>query len=90
MEGLEVAVVEVEAQDPRGAQGVLSRLEEVESVAQLGSRLHVLVSPEVTEPVFAVQRALDQAGLEARARSARANLEDVFVVATRNNGEVPS
>ncbi len=83
MTSIDAAVVEIEARHARDAAKRLEALPYVQSAAQIGSRLHALVDRETAEPAARVQRALADAGIEARCRDARANLEDVFVAATR-------
>ena len=62
---------------------MLARLREVQSVAQLGQRLHALVDREVAEPASRLAHALADADVEARVVLGRASLEDVFVASTR-------
>jgi len=88
MAGVGAAVLEVETRDPRRAHAALERLSSVRSVAQLGTRLHVLLEPGGDAPERRVERALDAAGVEGRARPVPATLEDVFVAATRESEEV--
>ena len=83
MHEIDAAVVEIEGPELRAARDVLARLREVQSVAQLGQRLHALVDRDVAEPAARVAQALDAAGVEAHVALARASLEDVFVAATR-------
>jgi predicted RecB family endonuclease len=45
-------------------------------------RLHVLMAPAVSDPEQVIEALLRARGLESRARRVRANLEDVFVMAT--------
>jgi ABC-2 type transport system ATP-binding protein len=82
MDTMDAAVVEVAAGQSRQVRTVLYALPAVFSVAQLGSRLRVLVGRELADPAGAVQAALDRAGISARARLIRPSLEDVFVTAT--------
>ena len=81
-EAIGLHVLEVEATDPYRAQAALVDLPGVASVTQLGMRLRVLLSHDVSEPLATVRAALAAGGLEAEARSAGASLEDVFVAAT--------
>ena len=74
--------VEVHATHPRHARQVLSGLPGVLSVAQIGNTLRVLSAPG-HDSATAVEDALRQAALEAEVRPSEANLEDVFVAATR-------
>jgi ABC-2 type transport system ATP-binding protein len=87
MEDIDATVVELETGDPRAARAALQALPEVASVAQLGTRLHALVDPALAEPQARLRDALDRAGVEARVRVIEANLEDVFVAATRRAPE---
>jgi ABC-2 type transport system ATP-binding protein len=83
MREIDAAVVEIEGAELRAARDVLARLREVQSVAQLGQRLHALVDRDVAEPAAQLARALEAAGVVAHVALARASLEDVFVAATR-------
>ncbi len=78
--------VEVRAAQPRRAQQLLSGLPGVLSVAQIGNSLRVLSAPG-RDSADAVARALREASLQAEVLPAEANLEDVFVAATRGRGE---
>jgi ABC-2 type transport system ATP-binding protein len=75
-------VVEVAGDDLRRIGRDLAGLPEVSSVAQIGSRLRVLVAKTVSDAESAVTDAL-RGHSEASARRVRPNLEDVFVLATR-------
>ncbi|MBW2240423.1 MAG: ABC transporter ATP-binding protein [Deltaproteobacteria bacterium] len=87
MAAIDAAVIEIEAQRSREASKQLETLPYVQSVAQLGNRLHALVDSNLEEPAARLQHALAEAGLEARCRETTANLEDVFVAATRDRPE---
>jgi ABC-2 type transport system ATP-binding protein len=76
-------VVEVACDDPESARVALARAREVVSVAQLGQSLHVLLERAATDAASVVLSILAAASIEARAERATANLEDVFVAATR-------
>jgi ABC-2 type transport system ATP-binding protein len=82
MERIPAQVVEVEAGDTVAARGALAQDPAVLSVAQLGTRLHVLFEPATVEPAARVAQRLGAAGVAARATQVRASLEDVFVAAT--------
>lgn len=82
---LEGRSVEVRAAQPRRAQRLLSGLPGVLSVAQIGNSLRVLSAPG-RDGAEAVARALHGASLSAEVLPASANLEDVFVAATRGRG----
>jgi ABC-2 type transport system ATP-binding protein len=83
MTGIDASVLEIEARDLRAARQVLDEMEVVLSVAQLGTRLHALVDPAVELPARRVDAALGAAGVAASVARTPANLEDVFVAATR-------
>ncbi|WP_202841293.1 ATP-binding cassette domain-containing protein [Luteimonas saliphila] len=78
--------VEVRAAQPRRAQRVLARLPGVLSVAQIGNSLRVLSAPG-EDSADAVSGALHEAALDADVLPVEANLEDVFVAATRGRAE---
>ena len=84
---LEDAVVEIETEQPRAARERLAQHAAVRGVAQLGSRLRVLVDPALAEPARVLAAALAAAGVTASAQRAAPSLEDVFVAATRSRGE---
>jgi ABC-2 type transport system ATP-binding protein len=86
MEELDATVLEIETEQVRAARQALDRIREVRSVAQLGTRLHVLVDPNLPEPVATIEVALTSAGVVSRVEVAKASLEDVFVAATRMRG----
>jgi ABC-2 type transport system ATP-binding protein len=79
---LGATVVEVEGEDSRALRRRLMQLDHVYSCAQLGRRLHVLVSKDVNDAVSIVREYLEQHELAASVRPVAANLEDVFVMAT--------
>ncbi len=80
-------VLEVQAADLRAARSALDGISAVESIAQLGSRLHALIDAELADPAETVKRTLAEAGVEARVEQVEAGLEDVFVSVTRQRGE---
>lgn len=80
-----MSVVEVLADDPNKAQGVLHDLPEVKSVTQLGVRLRVLIPQEVDDPLELIRSALAKGGIAADSRVVRASLEDVFVAVTQKD-----
>jgi ABC-2 type transport system ATP-binding protein len=75
-------VLEVETPKIREARAVLAGVTGLWSVAQLGTRLHALIDPDVADPAAAVRAALTHSGVEAQVVVAPASLEDVFVAAT--------
>jgi len=72
----------VEAAQPRRAQKVLVGLPGVLSVAQIGNVLRVLLA-ENGDAAARIAQGLRGAGIEAGVSASQANLEDVFVSATR-------
>ena len=72
----------VEAPEPRQAQKVLVGLPGVISVAQIGNLLRVLMA-EDGQAADRIAQSLRAAGVNAQVSAAPANLEDVFVSATR-------
>jgi ABC-2 type transport system ATP-binding protein len=80
---LEGRVIEVAAEPVERAIAALRLLPQVESVTQLGSRVHVLLdrdAPSAAEVAPELLRHLEGAGLEHSAsQAAEPNLEDVFV-----------
>ena len=75
-------VVLVDCDAPRRARDVLSRLPGIIGMAQIGTRLRVMVTRDVTDPSGALQRALGTGGIDARLEPTSANLEDVFIAFT--------
>lgn len=82
MDGIEAHVVEVDCDDPHRARRIVLDDGAAMHVAQLGVRLHVLVNPSREQPEALIEHLLERQGVPARARRIRANLEDVFVMAT--------
>ncbi|MDP6377012.1 MAG: ABC transporter ATP-binding protein [Pseudomonadales bacterium] len=76
------SVVEVEGENLRQVREVLIVNEAVIDVAQLGSRLHVLVDPREERSADFVAEAIDANGLSAESKLISPSLEDVFVMAT--------
>jgi hypothetical protein len=72
----------VAAKQPRQAQKVLVGLPGVISVAQIGNVLRVLLA-ENGDAAGRITQGLRAAGIEADVSASQANLEDVFVSATR-------
>ncbi len=83
MADVPAAVVLVAAGDPRAANRSLNGAAGVLSVAQIGVTLRVLVDRAVVDPLQLVQAQLAAQQLPADCSQGHANLEDVFVVATR-------
>ena len=89
MEGIDATVLEIETGDVRAARAALDTIAEVQSVAQLGARLHALVDRRLADPVERVHAAFVAAGIGAEVRATSASLEDVFVAATHSRLEAP-
>ena len=82
MNDIAACVIEIEADDIRSARHALDQQSFVKSIAQLGTRLHALLDPQLENPQQRVGNLLRDAGCEAAVRTVRASLEDVFVAAT--------
>jgi ABC-2 type transport system ATP-binding protein len=82
MADLPASVVEIESDTVRVVRETLLDLAEVIDVAQLGSRLHALVQPNVQDPSAFLDASLQQRSLRASLKLVPPNLEDVFVMAT--------
>jgi ABC-2 type transport system ATP-binding protein len=83
MATIDASVVEVETDQIRGARAALESLAGLMSVAQLGTRLHVLMDPQLDDPAGRIRALLTAADVTARIEQVPASLEDVFVAATR-------
>jgi ABC-2 type transport system ATP-binding protein len=79
---IDAVVLEVECRDLPAARRILGDLEWVQSIAQLGGRLHVLARRSDPEVEQRLADAVTRACPEARVERVGATLEDVFVVAT--------
>jgi len=79
-------VVEIETDAPQRVRECLEATEGVHSVAQLGTRLHALTDIRIADPAELIRDALDEADIAGEVEKVVANLEDVFVAATRLNG----
>ncbi len=75
-------VIEVASATPREAQDRLRKHPAVAGCAQIGNALRVLARREATAEALA--QSLREAAIEATAREVPANLEDVFVAATKS------
>jgi ABC-2 type transport system ATP-binding protein len=89
MNGVEADVFEIEGADGSEAPKVLRALPWVHGVTQLGVRLRVLADRGTADAGARLRAVLDQKGIHAQIERTHASLEDVFVVATRNekNGD---
>jgi len=90
MKEIDAAVIEVSCDHPRRAHQILMQVTQVRSVTQLGSRLHILVEPSVSEPEKRLRSRLEDEGLPCKVERTAASLEDVFVAATRMSREGPA
>lgn len=79
---LDAQVVTVQTEQLRAARRHLEDCDRVRSVSQLGSRLHVLLNPELQEADDWVKRELSRADIGSECQLSEASLEDVFVAAT--------
>ncbi|RFF29772.1 ABC transporter ATP-binding protein [Wenzhouxiangella sediminis] len=80
-------VVEIETDSPKQARERLEATEGVHSVAQLGTRLHALTDKTIADPAELIRQALKDADIDSEVENVVANLEDVFVAATRLNDQ---
>jgi ABC-2 type transport system ATP-binding protein len=86
MDAIGAQVIEIEADDSRAVRRVLHSQTFVRSVTQLGTRLHVLLDPELADAPGRVRALLAKEHVTAAVESVRASLEDVFVAATGFGG----
>ncbi len=77
----------VESVDPRRAQQALVDVPGVLGVAQVGNTLRVLVADDAGDLAQPMDKALADAGQEAKVEPVSPNLEDVFVAATNKDDE---
>jgi ABC-2 type transport system ATP-binding protein len=82
MRGIRASVVEITTGEPLRARRALETLPAIQSITQLGARLHALLDAELAEPDEAVRGRLAEAGLDGAVERVPASLEDVFVAAT--------
>lgn len=82
IESIDAKVIEIEAEDVRAARRALDGQSFVQSVAQLGNRLHALLTKDLPEPERQVRELLQKQNVSASVELVRASLEDVFVAAT--------
>jgi ABC-2 type transport system ATP-binding protein len=87
MDSIDAVVIEIEADDVRGARRALDGQDYVKSVAQLGNRLHALLDPHRTDPDASIRALLAKQGVAGKVERVRASLEDVFVAATGFNAD---
>ena len=77
-----MSIIEVLADDPYAAQGVIHKIPVVASVTQLGIRLRVLVPESAGDALALVKHELARYNVAADTRKSAASLEDVFVAVT--------
>jgi len=85
MNGVEADVFEIEGADGSEAPKLLRELPWVHGVTQLGVRLRVLADRGTASAADQLRRVLEQHAIPAKIERTHASLEDVFVVATRND-----
>jgi ABC-2 type transport system ATP-binding protein len=86
---IDATVLELECADLPAARRRLAGEDWIQSVAQLGNRLHVLVARDEPEPVERLRGLVRGACPEALVERVAANLEDVFVAATGRRAAAP-
>lgn len=83
-QGIDARIVLVESDQPRKVGRILENQAFVDSTAQVGSTLRVMVAMDQLTPDKAVADVIRQAGLNLKhCKLAEPSLEDVFVSATR-------
>lgn len=87
MQDLGATVVQIESDRSRRIRIAILELPEVWHVAQLGNRLHVLVKPDLEDPVGLLEARISGLDPAARVSIIHPNLEDVFVMATEGAPE---
>ena len=80
---IDATVIEIECADLTAVRRALAGVPAVRSMAQLGSRLHVLMRRDATDPEGELRPLLAAHCMEASIERVGATLEDVFVAATR-------
>jgi ABC-2 type transport system ATP-binding protein len=82
-ENIDAVVLDLETETPRRTRALLEKERWVQAVTQLGTRLRVMVGRNEDDPEERLRHALSLGGVSGRVRTVAANLEDVFVAATR-------
>ncbi len=85
MAGITSTVVLVETDSPRSVKKQLSADHRVQSIAQVGASLRVMVDKGWVNPHQELQQMLISHGITSTTRITMANLEDVFVASTKYN-----
>ena len=81
-DGINALVIEIETDAPAHAHQCLKNYAWINSIAQLGTRLHVLSDRTVDDPVEKIQSILNENNISGNINLIHASLEDVFVSAT--------
>ena len=76
-------IVEIATADPLRCRRLLDGDAVVEAVTQLGNRLRVMLPLAVPDPASHLRERLAGGGICAQVHRVEANLEDVFVAATK-------
>ena len=84
MKDIKASVVEIEGPGLREAKHALDALKEIQSVAQIGARLRVLVNAAISDPISIVGGATNFSA-DTSFELVKPNLEDVFVMATKGD-----
>jgi len=79
---IDATVVEIESSDTARARALISGLDGVLSVTQLGVRLRVMLDPHLTDPVGLLRARLQTQNMNSEIVLTHPSLEDVFVAAT--------
>lgn len=87
MSSINAKVIEIESSAIRKIRNALLSLDGVLDIAQMGKRLHVLTDPAITQPIELLRSHLPVDIVNARLKPVLANLEDVFVMATRKDAK---
>ena len=82
---LQSRVIEISGENLRQVKARALQIPTVQSAAQQGLQLRILLREEIDEPIQQLQQQLADASLSIN--MARPNLEDVFVAATSASGE---
>ncbi len=83
MSDIEANVIEIMSEDTVAARQAITGVAGLESAAQLGTRLRVMMHKSVASPQEVLAARLRAAGVAAQLQATTASLEDVFVAATR-------
>lgn len=86
MNGVDADVYEIEGADGSEAPRLIRELPWVHGVTQLGIRLRVLADRGHGDAASSLRALLARHGIDGKIEPTHASLEDVFVVATRKNG----